>query len=175
MSSQYKFINLSTNLNRVFLMKQEITKRTYTILEKFHKIMEQETRKMNIKLFYLSLQFNWLSRNGNKHSISSFCSLMDNLTNNRNYITCRLSLTWAAFLSLFLSFWSANCSWIHQWPWPSLDMCFWIWEICGTEWDIRWIKNRIDVMWRTQRVAKCPILVRRRKFLAFALCICMSY
>lgn len=44
MSSQYKFINLSTNLNRVFLMKQEITKRTYTILEKFLSIQNNGTR-----------------------------------------------------------------------------------------------------------------------------------
>lgn len=44
MSSQYKFINLSTNLNRVFLMKQEITKRTYTILEKFLRIQNNGTR-----------------------------------------------------------------------------------------------------------------------------------
>lgn len=44
MSSQYKFIDLSTNLNRVFLMKQEITKRTYTILEKFLSIQNNGTR-----------------------------------------------------------------------------------------------------------------------------------
>lgn len=43
-SHQHKFINLSANLNRVFLRKQEITKRTYTILEKFTSIQNNGTR-----------------------------------------------------------------------------------------------------------------------------------
>lgn len=121
-----------------------------------------------------------------RHWISSICSRFI-LTNSHILFTSNLSLSsfWVFFWWLwacttipscmFLSHWNTNSRRVYQWARPSLDWFLWICEVGRAKRDVRRIKSRIKVMKRTQRIAKCSILVWRRKLLAFTLRICMCY
>jgi hypothetical protein len=151
--------------------------------------------KLDYKISYLSIQFNWLSRLKYKTTeLSAFAASWIFSQIHKNYITslCLFDPSRDTLLSfwvfpwwfwmcmnitrcMFLSPWSTTGSRVHQWARPSLDRCFRICEMSGTEWNIRRIKNWINMVWRTQRIAKCSILVWRRELLALAFCICMCY
>lgn len=149
-------------------------------------------RKLNYKIYNYISPLNLNGFPGSDES-AAFAALMSSLTKWQKVVSNDIFLTdpswpssfWVFFWGLwlwmnmswcvFLPPWSPYCTRVHQWARPSLDGFFWIWEVCGAEWNIRRIKNRIDVIWRTQRIAKCSILVWRRKLLTLTLCICMCY
>ena len=127
---------------------------TFTVLNQSpsHKIRIEQQRNTNIKILYLCiLHVKGVSRH------LPFWSLV---------------ILWWWIVVMFLSAWTACRCGFRQWARPSLDGWFCIWKVWA-EWDIGRIESWIHVMWRTQLVTHCSVLVRWRKLLTFAFCICM--
>lgn len=107
----------------------------------------------------------WVIGNNQSHVVYNFVRLVFAISSIFLFWYCTETLYILSFYVLWwlrlympvtclvlLSSWRTHPR-FHQWAGPGLNIWFMIWEVCGTKWNIRRIKNWIHMTWRTKRIA----------------------